>query len=173
MTALVTGGGGFLGGAVVRKLLARGEAVRSFTRSNYPWLTDLGVQQVNGDLTNADDVRRAVSGCGVVYHVAAKAGVWGRPADFFSTNVTGTRNVLDACRAENVNRLVYTVRRVSSTLAGTSAGRTNRCRMPRGSIRRTRSRRPSPRRKSWPRTGRRWPPSRSARTWCGGLATRT
>ncbi len=108
MTALVTGGGGFLGGAVVRRLLARGGPVRSFTRSNYPWLTDLGVQQVNGDLTNADDVRRAVSGCGVVYHVAAKAGVWGRPADFFSTNVTGTRNVLAACRAEKVTRLVYT-----------------------------------------------------------------
>jgi len=108
MTALVTGGGGFLGGAVVRKLLARGEPVRSFTRSNYPWLTDLGVQQINGDLTNPDDVRRAVSGCEIVYHVAAKAGVWGRAADFFSTNVTGTRNVLDACRAENVRRLVYT-----------------------------------------------------------------
>ena len=108
MTSLVTGGGGFLGGAVVRKLLARGGAVRSFTRSNYPWLTDLGVQQFNGDLTNADDVRRAVSGCGIVYHVAAKAGVWGRAADFFATNVTGTRNVLDACRAENVTRLVYT-----------------------------------------------------------------
>jgi nucleoside-diphosphate-sugar epimerase len=108
MIALVTGGGGFLGGAVVRKLLARGEAVRSFTRSNYPWLTDLGVEQINGDLTNPDDVRRAVAGCGIVYHVAAKAGVWGRPADYFGTNVTGTRNVLAACRAEKVNRLVYT-----------------------------------------------------------------
>lgn len=108
MTALVTGGGGFLGGAVVRKLLARGDAVRSFTRTAYPWLTELGVEQAHGDLTDADAVANAVAGCDVVFHVAAKAGVWGRPADFFATNVTGTLNVLAACKRHGVRRLVYT-----------------------------------------------------------------
>jgi nucleoside-diphosphate-sugar epimerase len=108
MTALVTGGGGFLGGAIVRKLLARGEAVRSFTRSCYPWLTDLGVEQIHGDLGSLPDVEKAVSGCGVVYHVAAKAGVWGRRADYFATNVTGTQNVIAACKSQGVRRLVYT-----------------------------------------------------------------
>jgi nucleoside-diphosphate-sugar epimerase len=108
MKVLVTGGGGFLGGAVVRKLLARGDTVRSFTRTAYPWLSELGVEQAHGDLTDADAVAAAVSGCEVVYHVAAKAGVWGRRADFVGTNVTGTQNVLAGCKRHGVRRLVYT-----------------------------------------------------------------
>ncbi len=108
MKALVTGGGGFLGGAIVRKLLARGDTVRSFTRSAYPWLAELGVEQVHGDLGNLADARTAVAGCDVVFHVAAKAGVWGRYPDYFATNVVGTRKVIDACRQAGVTRLVYT-----------------------------------------------------------------
>jgi nucleoside-diphosphate-sugar epimerase len=108
MKALVTGGGGFLGGFVVRKLLARGDAVRSFTRTAYPWLAELGVEQVHGDLSDADAVATAVAGCDVVIHTAAKAGIWGRPADFHATNVVGTENVLAACRRHGVTRLVYT-----------------------------------------------------------------
>lgn len=108
MKTLVTGGGGFLGGAVVRKLLARGDAVRSFTRTAYPWLAELGVEQAHGDLADPDAVEKAVAGCDVVFHVAAKAGIWGRYADFFTTNVTGTENVLAACRSHGVARLVYT-----------------------------------------------------------------
>jgi nucleoside-diphosphate-sugar epimerase len=108
MKALVTGGGGFLGGAIVRQLLARGVAVRSFTRSAYPWLDELGVEQVHGTLGKLDDVQRAVSGCEVVYHTAAKAGVWGRKEEYYRTNVTGTENVLTACKAAGVPKLVYT-----------------------------------------------------------------
>lgn len=108
MNVLVTGGGGFLGGAIVRKLLARGDTVRSFTRSAYPWLTELGVEQIHGDLGNLADVTAAVAGCEVVYHVAAKAGIWGRYADFHATNVVGTQNVLTACKLAGVNRLIYT-----------------------------------------------------------------
>ena len=62
MRALVTGGGGFLGGAVVRLLRARGDAARSFTRSRYPWLDELGVEQALGDLARPADVERAVAG---------------------------------------------------------------------------------------------------------------
>ncbi len=108
MNALVTGGGGFLGGAIVRKLLARGDTVRSFTRSAYPWLGELGVEQIHGDLGNLAPVQAAVAGCDVVFHVAAKAGVWGRYADYFGTNVVGTRNIIAACRQAGVTRLVYT-----------------------------------------------------------------
>jgi 2-alkyl-3-oxoalkanoate reductase len=108
MKALVTGGGGFLGGAIVRKLIARGETVRSFTRSCYPWLTELGVEQIQGDLGNLPDVERAAAGCDVVYHVAAKAGVWGRRDDYFATNVTGTKHVIQACQSQGVKKLVYT-----------------------------------------------------------------
>jgi nucleoside-diphosphate-sugar epimerase len=108
MTALVTGGGGFLGGAIVRKLIARGEAVRSFQRSNYPWLDELGVTQCLGDLGDMAALTKAATGCDVVFHVAAKAGVWGRTADFVATNQTGTANVIAASRAARVTRLVYT-----------------------------------------------------------------
>ena len=106
--ALVTGGGGFLGGAVVRLLLRRGASVRSFTRSAYPWLDELRVEQVHGDLSDAAAVEAAVAGCDVVFHTAAKAGVWGRRADYFATNVTGTENIIHACRTAGVRKLVYT-----------------------------------------------------------------
>ncbi len=108
MKALVTGGGGFLGGAIVRLLRGRGNSVRSFTRSVYPWLNELGVQQVLGNLCDPLAVERAVAGCDVVFHVAAKAGVWGLRRDFFDTNVKGTENVILACRKHGTRRLVYT-----------------------------------------------------------------
>ncbi|MDB5311408.1 MAG: 3-beta hydroxysteroid dehydrogenase [Gemmataceae bacterium] len=108
MKALVTGGGGFLGGAVVRLLRQRGREVRSFTRTAYPWLDELGVEQVLGDLSDPAAVERAVAGVDVVFHVAAKAGVWGRYADFFATNVTGTENVIAACKKHGVRKLVHT-----------------------------------------------------------------
>jgi nucleoside-diphosphate-sugar epimerase len=108
MKALVTGGGGFLGGAVVRLLRQRGDAVRSFTRSAYPWLDELGVEQSLGDIANLGAVESAVAGCDIVYHVAARAGVWGRRSAFFDTNVTGTENIIAACRKHGVRKLVYT-----------------------------------------------------------------
>ncbi len=108
MKVLVTGGGGFLGGAVVRRLRQRGHGVRSLTRSAYPWLDELGVEQVFADLADAGAVAKAVAGTDVVVHTAAKAGVWGRHADFVATNVTGTANVIAACKSNGVRRLVYT-----------------------------------------------------------------
>jgi nucleoside-diphosphate-sugar epimerase len=108
MKALVTGGGGFLGGAIVRLLRQQDRHVRSFTRTAYPWLEEFGVEQSHGDLADAAAVERAVEGVDVVFHTAAKAGVWGRRDDFFATNVTGTENVLTACRKFGVPRLVYT-----------------------------------------------------------------
>ena len=108
MRVLVTGGGGFLGRAIVQRLLARGERVRSFARGAYPDLRALGVDVYQGDLTDAATVTDAVRGCDLVFHVAARPGVWGRYRDFYRPNVLGTRNVLDACLALGVRRLVYT-----------------------------------------------------------------
>lgn len=105
---LVTGGGGFLGGAVVRQLLARGDAVRSVQRSDVPALRALGVDVVQADLTDRDAVIRAARGCDAVVHVAAKAGIWGSYASYHGANVVGTQHVLDACRAGGIQRLVYT-----------------------------------------------------------------
>jgi len=108
MRALVTGGGGFLGLAIVERLLERGDAVRSFSRGDYPNLFARGVEVRQGDLADRDAVIAAAEGCDLVFHVAAKAGIWGRYADFHETNVVGTENVLDGCRRWGINRLVYT-----------------------------------------------------------------
>ncbi len=106
MIALVTGGAGFLGGAIVRQLVERGESVRSLSRQDYPWLRDLGVTTVQADLN--DDLTQAFEGCDVVFHVAAKAGVWGPYSDYHRINVDGTQHVIDACLRAGVKRLVYT-----------------------------------------------------------------
>ena len=105
---LVTGGGGFLGGAIVRSLVHRGERVRTFSRGHYPALEALGVEQFRGDLTDATAVERACDGVEVVFHTAAKPGVWGTREDYFAPNVTGTRNVVRACLECGVSRLIHT-----------------------------------------------------------------
>ena len=108
MTSLVTGGGGFLGSAIVRLLVERGDSVRSFSRSRYPHLAELNVEQIAGDLADVAAVENAIDGCDTVYHVAAKAGFWGCYRDYYAANVTGTQAVLSACRKRGVRRLVYT-----------------------------------------------------------------
>jgi len=108
MTVLVTGGGGFLGSAIVRLLRARGDAVRSFSRRCYPALDALGVEQVQGDLADKPAVLRACEGCDLVFHVAAKAGYWGKYDAYHKANVLGTANVLAGCRKHGATRLVYT-----------------------------------------------------------------
>jgi 2-alkyl-3-oxoalkanoate reductase len=107
MRVLVTGGGGFLGGAIVRQLVARGDRVRSYSRSVHP-AVDSGVEQIQGDLGDAAAMAQAVAGCDAVIHVAAKAGVWGPAAAYESANVVGTRNVIGACRQHGVRKLVFT-----------------------------------------------------------------
>ena len=108
MKALVTGGGGFLGGAILRGLLRDAHQVRSFSRGSYPSLEKLGVEVLQGDLAEVAEVQKACRDCDVIFHVAAKAGIWGKSSDFQQANVTGTHNVIAACRREGVSQLVYT-----------------------------------------------------------------
>lgn len=105
---LVTGGGGFLGKAIVRLLCGQGAKVHSFSRSNYKELTELGVIQFSGDLTDTRVLADAAKGCDLVFHVAAKAGIWGKYEEFYKTNVTGTNNVLAACQQHGIKKLIYT-----------------------------------------------------------------
>lgn len=108
MKVLVTGGGGFLGQALCRQLLARGYDVTSFNRGHYPELETLGVRQLRGDLEDAAATAAAVAGQSVVFHNAAKAGAWGSRDSYWGPNVTGTEHVIAACRTHGVGRLVYT-----------------------------------------------------------------
>jgi nucleoside-diphosphate-sugar epimerase len=89
-------------------LCQQGNQVRSFSRGEYPELATLGVEQFRGDLADRDALLRAARGCDIVFHVAAKAGVWGSYGEFHRPNVTGTENVLAACRSLGISRLVFT-----------------------------------------------------------------
>ena len=108
MRILVTGGGGFLGQAIVRRLVARGDEVLTLNRSDYPALSALGVTCHRGDLADRGAVMAAVDGVEAVIHVGAKAGPGLHAADFVAANVVGTGHVLDACRRFGVRALVHT-----------------------------------------------------------------
>lgn len=108
MKALVTGAGGFLGGAIARTLRDRGDDVRGFSRGEYPELAAAGIEQHRGDLADGASVIAATRGIDIVFHVAAKVGAGGLRADFYAANVTGTANVIAACRESGVTALVFT-----------------------------------------------------------------
>lgn len=108
MKALVTGGGGFLGKAIVELLLQRGDSVRSLARGDYPQLAARGVETLRGDIADPMVVERAAKGIDVVFHVAGKPGMWGPLEDYRRTNVVGTDNVIAACLRHGVPKLVFT-----------------------------------------------------------------
>ena len=109
MKILVTGGGGFLGQALCRGLVERGHEVSSFNRGRYPTLDALGVRQLQGDLADRAAVLAAFAdGFDAVFHNAAKAGAWGSYQSYYSANVVGTGNVIEACRTHGIGKLVYT-----------------------------------------------------------------
>jgi nucleoside-diphosphate-sugar epimerase len=105
---LVTGGGGFLGKAIVKKLLMKKLRVTSFSRNFYRDLDSMGVLQIQGDLSDTSSILTAFKDIDVVFHVAAKPGIWGDFNDYFKVNVTGTENVIKSCFINNVKQLIYT-----------------------------------------------------------------
>lgn len=104
----VTGAGGFLGLAICQRLLAAGINVVGFARGNYPNLVELGVDMYRGDISDFASVKQAMQGCDMVFHVASKAGVWGSKQSYYSPNVDGATNIINACMALNIPSLVYT-----------------------------------------------------------------
>jgi len=105
---LVTGGGGFLGKAIVKKLVHSNYEITSLSRGYYSELEKMDVKQIQGDLSDEQVVLDAVKDIDVVYHVAAKAGAWGAFETYFKANVTGTQNIIDACLKNCVKQLIYT-----------------------------------------------------------------
>jgi len=107
-TALITGGTGFLGRAMINQLLEQGYKVRNYSRSSAPDLEKRGVEMHSGDLQDLPSLEKAMRGCDVVFHVAARVGFWGDEQEFVRVNVRGTENVIAACRSTGVKRLVFT-----------------------------------------------------------------
>lgn len=108
-TYLVTGATGFVGSHVAESLRARGDAVRALAREGADTALPekLGVTLVRGDVTDADAVRRAVEGCDVVIHCAAKVGDWGHVDEYRKVNVEGLRNLLEAVKGRPLHRFVH------------------------------------------------------------------
>ncbi len=108
MKVLVTGGGGFLGGAIVKRLLGDAHEVSVFSRATVCDSPRIGVTYLSGDVCDLTAVNEACAGMDVVFHVAAKVGAWGEYQEFYNINVVGTKNVVAACKAQKVKRLIYT-----------------------------------------------------------------
>ncbi|MBC8138965.1 MAG: NAD-dependent epimerase/dehydratase family protein [Fibrella sp.] len=106
---LVTGATGFVGTHLVHALLRQGERVRAFGRNRVVLnaLHAAGAEPFDGNLCAKDAVKAACQGIRTVYHVGAFSAPWGDVREFEAVNVGGTRNVLEGCGAEGVERIVY------------------------------------------------------------------
>lgn len=109
VNTLVTGGTGFVGTNLVKKLTARGDKARCLVRrtSNAAPLEQMGAELAEGDITMYESLLDAMSGIDLVYHVAALVGMGASRTEFYLVNVEGTRNVLRACEAAGVGRLIH------------------------------------------------------------------
>jgi nucleoside-diphosphate-sugar epimerase len=118
-TAFVTGGSGFIGGALIGRLRREGWRVRALARSDAAAarVDELGAEPVRGDLEDRRALEEGAAGSEIAFHCAAKVEDWGEPEDFERLNVFGTQNALDACIAAGVRRFVHT-----GTEAALSAG---------------------------------------------------
>jgi nucleoside-diphosphate-sugar epimerase len=108
MHALVTGGGGFLGGYIIEALVARGDRVRSFGRGDYPQLREQGVDVIRGDIRDNDALLAACARVDCVFHAAALPGIGMDREDYRTVNQVGTELLLANCRRQGVRRFVYT-----------------------------------------------------------------
>jgi nucleoside-diphosphate-sugar epimerase len=107
MQALVTGGGGFLGGGIARALLKEGNNISVIGRGRYPHLPS-SIKVFQGDIRDYDFVNKSLKDIDTIFHTAAIPGIWGPAKEFYSINVQGTENIIKACRNNLVRKLVFT-----------------------------------------------------------------
>ena len=105
---LVTGGGGFVGLALVKALRARGIDCRVVGRGHYPEVEKLGGTCIRGDIRDRGFLTDCSQGVDTLFHVASLTGIWGSWSDYYAVNVKGTENVLSACEKNSIPRLIYT-----------------------------------------------------------------
>ncbi|MEO8091537.1 MAG: NAD-dependent epimerase/dehydratase family protein [bacterium] len=107
-TAFVTGGSGFIGGRLVRRLAGEGVQVRALARSDgsVAAVSELGAEAVRGELGDPAAMALGAEGCEISFHLAAHVADWGPMEDFVRGNIDGTRNALEASRRARVRRFV-------------------------------------------------------------------
>ena len=93
---------------LVEQLLGRGDQVRVLCRGDYPFLKELDVDYLQGDVRNKDDVEKACEGVDTIYHTAAVPGIWGAWEKYHSINTQGTLNLLESAAEQGVKRFLYT-----------------------------------------------------------------
>src|SRR5204862_2857887 len=108
-TAFVTGGSGFVGGALIRRLVRDGWSIRALARSDSAAaaVQEAGAEPVRGDLSDRDALRAGAEGADVTFHAAAKVGDWGAPDEYERVTVQGTHDALTASRDAGVRRFVH------------------------------------------------------------------
>lgn len=109
MLAVVTGASGHLGANLVRALLERKWQVRALVHRDTRAIEGLDIERVPGDVLDQESLKSAFAGADVVFHLAGRISIvnWDR-AEVKAVNITGVRNVVDACRAIGVKRLIHT-----------------------------------------------------------------
>lgn len=110
-TIFVTGATGFIGTKLVNELIRQGHTVHALTRatSNREGLAHERIKLVQGDIRNLDSLITGMKGCTHVFHLAAYAKNWAKDKSvFFNQNVIGMRNVFEAAKINNVERVTFT-----------------------------------------------------------------
>lgn len=108
---LITGSTGRIGNVLIRELSKTNKSIRILVRktSDLSPIKDLRFEKIYGDILDYNSVKKAVSGCKFVYHLAGKINISNKNKDLtFDTNIQGTKNVIKACEESNVKRLLYT-----------------------------------------------------------------
>ncbi|MDR1164476.1 MAG: NAD-dependent epimerase/dehydratase family protein [Deltaproteobacteria bacterium] len=107
MRVFVTGGSGFLGKFIARRLLAEGREVAAYARRPLPELEALGARVFLGELSDRRALGEALAGADAAIHCAGRVGVWGPYAEFMSVNAEGTQSVLAAAERAGVSSFIY------------------------------------------------------------------
>ena len=126
MKVLVTGTGSLLLGGIASELVRRGDDVVCLQRRPSTFVGHLNAHEVLADICDADAVASAAQGCDAIIHGAARVGIVGSQKEFFDTNVTGTKNILQAAEQHSISRLVFvstpSVAHTGDSLIGAPAG---------------------------------------------------
>jgi len=107
MHALVTGGGGFLGSGITKSLNEKGINVTVIGRKKYLHLPS-SVKVLQGDIRDYEFIKKSSVNIDVVFHTAARAGIWGNKHEFTDINVKGTENIIKACQVNSIPKVVFT-----------------------------------------------------------------